>query len=77
MRGWLFAAGLATIWVLLWGSASPANVITGLAIGWLLVLVVPGLRRSGEARRLPARRHRPARVARARHHRHVQRAADP
>ena len=47
MRGWLFAAGLATIWVLLWGSASPANVITGLAIGWLLVLVVPGLRRSG------------------------------
>jgi multicomponent Na+:H+ antiporter subunit E len=42
-----FAAGLATIWVLLWGSASPANVISGIAIGWLLVMIVPGLRRGG------------------------------
>ena len=37
--------GLAAIWVLLWGSASPANVLSGLAIGVVLVLVVPGLRR--------------------------------
>lgn len=45
MRTALFILGLAFIWVLLWGSASPANVLSGLAIGWLLVLVVPGLRR--------------------------------
>jgi multicomponent Na+:H+ antiporter subunit E len=36
---------LAVIWVLLWGTASPANVLSGLLIGTLLVLVVPGLRR--------------------------------
>ena len=47
MRSWTYAIGLATIWVLLWGSASPANVVSGLAIGWLLVLAVPGLRRHG------------------------------
>jgi multicomponent Na+:H+ antiporter subunit E len=47
MRSWMYAIGLATIWVLLWGSASPANVLSGLAIGWLLVLIVPGLRRPG------------------------------
>jgi multicomponent Na+:H+ antiporter subunit E len=47
VRALFFAAGLATIWVLLWGSASPANVISGIAIGWLLVMIVPGLRRGG------------------------------
>ncbi len=47
MRSWTYAIGLATIWVLLWGSASPANVVSGLAIGWLLVLAVPDLRRPG------------------------------
>jgi multicomponent Na+:H+ antiporter subunit E len=47
MSSWIYAIGLATIWVLLWGSASPANVLSGLAIGFLLVLVVPGLRRRG------------------------------
>jgi multicomponent Na+:H+ antiporter subunit E len=41
--GW--AVALAAIWVLMWGSASPANVLSGLAIGTLLVVVVPGLRR--------------------------------
>jgi multicomponent Na+:H+ antiporter subunit E len=35
---------LAAIWVLLWGTASPANVLSGMLIGILLVLVVPGLR---------------------------------
>jgi len=40
-----FVAALAAIWVLLWGSASPANVASGLAIGAILVLLVPGLRR--------------------------------
>ena len=57
MSSWLRAGALATIWVLLWGSASVANVVTGLAIGWLLVLVVPGLRGapggSSSARSLP------------------------
>ncbi|MET0146138.1 MAG: Na+/H+ antiporter subunit E [Ilumatobacteraceae bacterium] len=47
MRAIGFALGLAVIWVLLWGSASPANVLTGLAIGAVLVRLVPGLRRRG------------------------------
>ena len=29
------------IWVLLWGSASPANVLCGLAVGIVLVLPSP------------------------------------
>ena len=33
---------LALIWVLLWGTASAANVLSGLPVGTLLVLVVPG-----------------------------------
>ena len=33
MRAVGIAVGLAVIWVLLWGSASPANVLGGLAIG--------------------------------------------
>ena len=45
MRAVGIAIGLAMIWVLLWGSASPANVLGGLAIGTGLVLLVPGLRR--------------------------------
>lgn len=40
-----FGVGLAAIWVLLWGTASPANVLGGLAVGFLLVAVLPGLRR--------------------------------
>jgi multicomponent Na+:H+ antiporter subunit E len=42
-----YTIGLATIWVLLWGSASPANVVSGLLLGWLLVVAVPGLRGRG------------------------------
>ena len=42
---------LAAIWVLLWGTASPANVLSGLLVGTLLVLIVPGLRpRRGQPR---------------------------
>ena len=33
MRSATIAAGLAVIWVLLWGSASPANILGGLAAG--------------------------------------------
>ena len=47
MRWLVYVVGLAAIWVLLWGSASAANVLSGLAIGSLLVLLVPGLRRRG------------------------------
>ena len=47
MRAVGIAGGLAVIWVLLWGSASPANVLGGLAVGTALVLAVPGLRRRG------------------------------
>lgn len=35
------------MWVLLWGSASPANVVGGLLVGLLAVLLLPGLRRTG------------------------------
>jgi len=35
---------LAAIWVLLWGSASVANIVTGVLIGTALVMLVPGLR---------------------------------
>ncbi len=47
MRAIGFAVGLAVIWVLLWGSATPANVLGGLAVGTILVVLVPGLRRRG------------------------------
>jgi multicomponent Na+:H+ antiporter subunit E len=50
MRSLGWAVALAAIWVLMWGSASPANVLSGLAIGALLVFVVPGLRRRGVGR---------------------------
>jgi multicomponent Na+:H+ antiporter subunit E len=36
---------LTTLWVLLWGSASPANVLSGLLVGVGLIVVLPGLRR--------------------------------
>jgi multicomponent Na+:H+ antiporter subunit E len=36
---------LATVWVLLWGSLTFANVLSGVLIGVLLVAAVPGLRR--------------------------------
>jgi multicomponent Na+:H+ antiporter subunit E len=52
---------LAAIWVLLWGTASAANVLSGVAIGTLLVLVVPGLRRRRGA---PSARLRPVPIAR-------------
>ena len=60
MRSWGYAVALAAIWVLLWGSASPANVLSGLAIGVVLVLLVPGLRR----RSGPRHRIRPLAISR-------------
>ena len=67
------------IWVLLWGSASPANVLGGLAVGAALVLAVPGLRRRGRAPRVVVR---PVAIARLVGHvlrddRRVERRADP
>ena len=50
MRSIGAVVALAAIWVLLWGSASAANVLAGLAIGTVLVLLVPGLRRQGHGR---------------------------
>ncbi len=44
MRSLGYIVALATIWVLLWGSASPANVLSGLAVGFALVLLLPELR---------------------------------
>lgn len=46
------------VWVLLWGSASVANVLSGLAIGVLLVIVLP------RPPRQPATPIRPVAVAR-------------
>jgi multicomponent Na+:H+ antiporter subunit E len=50
VRSLAYASGLAVIWVLFWGSASPANVASGLAVGGMLVMLVPGLRRRGPGR---------------------------
>lgn len=41
---------LASIWVMLWGTASLANVLGGLIVAAALVLFVPGLRRRGGRR---------------------------
>lgn len=41
---------LALIWVVLWGSASFANVLGGLVVAAALVMIVPGLRRRGGRR---------------------------
>ncbi len=46
MRSLGYIVALAAIWVLLWGTASPANVLSGLLVAWLLVLTIPGLRRA-------------------------------
>jgi multicomponent Na+:H+ antiporter subunit E len=51
VRSVAYVVTLAAIWVLLWGSASPANVLSGLAVGAVLVVLVPGLRK----RRAPGR----------------------
>jgi|SRR5829696_4304964 len=45
MRSIPSVIGLTAVWVMLWGTASPANVISGLAVALLLVNVLPGLRR--------------------------------
>jgi multicomponent Na+:H+ antiporter subunit E len=42
-----FGAVLVAIWVLLWGSASPANVLSGIAVAAALIYLVPGIRRPG------------------------------
>ena len=55
MRSATIAAGMAVMWVLLWGSASPANILGGLAAGAALILAVPGLRRRGPAPRVALR----------------------
>ena len=44
MRSTAVIVVLAAIWVLLWGSASAANIVTGLLLGAALVTLVPGLR---------------------------------
>lgn len=38
-----YAAALAAIWTMLWGSPTFANVVSGLILGVLLVIVIPGL----------------------------------
>ena len=44
MRSAAVIVVLAAIWVLLWGSASVANIISGLVVGAVLVTLVPALR---------------------------------
>ncbi len=44
MRSAAVIVVLAAIWVLLWGSASVANIISGLLVGAVLVTLVPALR---------------------------------
>lgn len=51
MRALSLVLGLTAIWVMLWGSASPANVLGGIALALLLATVVPGtVRRRGRGR---------------------------
>lgn len=54
-----YVLGLTLVWVMLWGTPSAANVLGGLAVGTLLVIVLPGLR---AGRRAPVVR--PVAVAR-------------
>lgn len=39
-----YVLGLAAVWVLLWGTASPANVLGGLVVALVLVVVLPAPR---------------------------------
>ena len=39
----LYAVGLSLIWVMAWGSPSPANVLGGLAVAALLLTVTPNV----------------------------------
>jgi multicomponent Na+:H+ antiporter subunit E len=55
VRSTLFVLALAFIWVLLWGSASVANIASGVVVGTVIVLVVPGLRRPSRSRWPPIR----------------------
>lgn len=50
MRSLSYVVALTVIWVLLWGSASAANVLSGLALGAVLVVLVPGLRGRSDGR---------------------------
>jgi multicomponent Na+:H+ antiporter subunit E len=50
VRSLASVVALAAIWVLLWGTASPANVLSGLLIGGVLVFAIPGLRPRGGGR---------------------------
>jgi len=45
MRSLTYVVGLTLIWVMLWGTPSPANIVSGLAVSYVLVTVLPGLRR--------------------------------
>lgn len=38
---WLRIVGLAVVWVLFWGDLSPANVLSGLLLGLMVMLVFP------------------------------------
>jgi multicomponent Na+:H+ antiporter subunit E len=49
----LYAAGLVVIWVLAWGSPSPANVLGGLAVAAVLLVVSPDPRPRGPIRIRP------------------------
>jgi multicomponent Na+:H+ antiporter subunit E len=43
-------AALVVLWVLLWGEASPANVLSGVAVSAMLLLAFPGDRRDDAVR---------------------------
>lgn len=55
----LYALGLAVIWVLAWGSVTPANVVGGLAVAVLLITVAPDTWPAGRRPRI-----RPLAIAR-------------
>jgi multisubunit Na+/H+ antiporter MnhE subunit len=77
MRTAAVVAVLATIWVLSWGSASIANIVTGVLVGTALVMLVAGLRGTKQPLVIRPARHRPAARAPAiaHPHRHRRRRA--
>lgn len=63
MRSIGYVLALAALWVMLWGSASAANVLSGLAIGTLLLVVLSTGRRAHRGGRVVVRPIAVARLA--------------
>jgi len=50
MRTVTLALVMVCLWVLLWGSASVANITTGILVALAIIIFIPGVRQPGKAR---------------------------